>query len=120
MGSSGINAGGFYVPCNTDHFYTMFYHSVVHKRAFVYVADLLPMALNLTLVSAEFTAALREANLAMALRAIGTYMDTLGYLWTKPNDPAVFFRPHNHRVGGKSIMLIGTEKLIWPLPIILK
>ena len=89
------NAGGFYVPCNTDHFYTMFYHSVVHKRAFVHVADLLPMALNLTLVSAEFTAALREANLAMALRAIGTYMDTLGYLWTKPNDPAVFFRPLN-------------------------
>ena len=93
------NAGGFYVPSNTDHFYTLFYHSVVHKATFVHITELLPMALSLTLegnpVSAEFTAALREANLAMALRAIGTYMDTLGYMWTKPNDPAVFFRPRN-------------------------
>lgn len=94
------NAGGFYVPSNTDHFYTLFYHtSVVHKATFVHITELLPMALHLTLeanpVSAEFTAALRKANLAMALRAIGTYMDTLGYMWTKPNDPAVFFRPRN-------------------------
>ena len=100
---------GFYVMDRNDHFFSLLYHSLVHKTSFEHRSELVSMAAALNeAAAAESTTppvstaiinATQQNRAADALEALRLhYMAVRGYAFTVPTDKTVYFRPQPERL----------------------
>ena len=80
------------IPNPQDHFYTLLYHSLVHKRTFEHRSDLLRLLSDAHIPSSDlYAAVLRSGNASAAREVLAAYMAPLGYQYTVPTDPTVYY-----------------------------
>jgi hypothetical protein len=88
--SRTYNANGFYTPEPQQYFYTLLYHTLIHKEDFAedYKIRLQRMADDLGMETAEMLST-REG----AQRCLETYLTSQGYAYTDPSDLSVIYNP---------------------------
>lgn len=98
MDNRVLNEKSIYVLNDTDYFYTLIYHAVVHKKKisgdyYSKLRELIKTA-DVPINQSE----LDEANddFDVYIKYLMNYMDTKGYSFTKPNDNYVYFNDKLH------------------------
>ena len=79
----------FYVPNKENHFFSLLYHSILHKeyilQDYIFQLTKFPTVKNMRIVDFMGVAPLDILN---------AYMDKHDYCYTEPNDPSVYWNHH--------------------------
>ena len=81
------SAGGFYIPSNEDHFYSLIYHALIHKKN---ISDDYPLKIKnifKTLINYNET----ECNFTSYLKLLEKFLIFNGYTIVEPKDKSVYF-----------------------------
>ena len=93
MGNRVLNEKSIYVLNDTDYFYTLIYHAVVHKKKISsdYYSKLraLIKTADIDIHQSEFDKT--NDDFDVYIKYLMNYMDTKGYTFTKPDDNYVYF-----------------------------
>lgn len=99
---SRVFSSGFFIPNEEQHFYSLLYHALIHKK-------FLSNDYNSTLQSLAGNIGLDSYSSREALEILNKFMTEKNYLYTRPEDQSVYFAWHKIKLIDQASYLFQIE-----------